>query len=93
MRGGPETTPSGLLDALTWGVGVGVGVALGAYLTAVGGVGSPGVEGLDLSETFTLPVAAGGVMFVFVLGLEALLAIVRRSRAGYSHQSQGDSKH
>ena len=93
MKGGPETTPNGLLDALTWGVGVGVGVALGAYLPAVGGVGSPGVEGLDLSETFTLPVAAGGVVFVSVLGLKALFAIFRRSRAGHRDNYQGDSQH
>lgn len=93
MAGGPGATPSRLLDALTWGVGVGVGVALGAYLTAVGGVGSPGVEGLDLSETFTLPVAAGGIVFVTVLGIEALVAVVRRARSSHRDQEQGGGKH
>lgn len=92
MTGGPGATPSRLLDALTWGVGVGVGVALGAYLTAVGGVGSPGVEGLDLSETFTLPVAAGGIVFVVVLGIETLVAVMRRARSGHRRQEQGDSQ-
>lgn len=93
MAGGSGPTPSRLLDALTWGVGVGVGVALGAYLTAVGGVGSPGVEGLDLSETFTLPVAAGGIVFVSVLGIEALVAVLRRARPGHRGQEQGNSQH
>lgn len=93
MAGGPGVAPNRLLDALSWGVGVGIGVALGAYLTAVGGVGSPGVEGLDLSETLTLPVAAGGFVFVAVLGVQTIVVLIRRVRTDNRRDEQGDAQH
>ena len=48
----------------TWGLGVALGVALGGWLTVVGGAGTPGVESLDIAEDMLqVPLAVGGVVF------------------------------
>ncbi len=57
-----------LFWAATWGVGVEIGVALGGWLTVVGGAGTPGVEALDLTQdVVVLPAIAGSVVFVIHL--------------------------
>ncbi len=57
--------------AASWGVGVALGVALGAYLTAVSGSGAPGATALDASELIVLPAIAGTAVFavLFVVGV------------------------
>lgn len=73
----------GLFWASTWGVGAGIGVALGGWLTAVGGAGAPGVEALDLVEdVLLLPLLAGGVVFLAHLVGQIIVHAVRRSRSG-----------
>lgn len=78
-----------VLDAFTWGVGVAAGVAVGAYLTAVGGTGAPGTEGIELAETLTLPLIAGGVVFCLVLDFRAVAALIGR----VTHPPRDDHRH
>lgn len=71
-----------LFWAATWGVGVAIGVALGGWLTVVGGAGTPGVEALDLTQdVVVLPVIAGSIVFVIHLLGQGIVAMVRRARA------------
>lgn len=51
------------LWSLTWSVGAGLGVALGAYLTVVGAQAAPGDAKLDLTELLLLPLAAAALVF------------------------------
>lgn len=68
--------------AATWGLGVAIGVALGGWLTVVGGAGTPGVESLDLAQdVFALPLAVGGGVFVLHLIGQIAVGLVRRIRA------------
>ncbi len=70
------------LWASTWALGVGIGVALGAYLTAVSGSGAPGVESLDLSEILWMPLASAGAVFVALFLVRIVVdAIAGRLRA------------
>lgn len=39
-----------ILRSVPWALGVGVGVALGGWLTVVGGSGAPGAGSLDLTQ-------------------------------------------
>lgn len=72
-----------LFWAATWGVGAGIGVALGGWLTAVGGAGAPGVESLDLMEdVLLLPLLAGGVVFLVHLAGQLVFHGVRKARSG-----------
>lgn len=73
----------GIFWAATWGVGAAIGVALGGWLTVVGGgAGAPGVEALDLTEDLLLlPLLAGGVVFGVHLAGQLLVALVRRARS------------
>lgn len=67
--------------AATWGLGVAIGVALGGWLTVVGGAGTPGVESLDLAEdVFALPLAVGGGVFLLHLAGQAAVGLIRRVR-------------
>lgn len=60
--------PEALFWALTWGLGSGIGVALGGWLTVVGGSGTPGVGGLDIgTDLIALPLSV--VVFVTVVHL------------------------
>lgn len=64
--------------AATWGVGVAIGVALGGWLTVVGGAGTPGADSLDLAEdVIMLPVAVGLIVFVLHLLAQAVWGFVR----------------
>ncbi|MDP2182475.1 MAG: hypothetical protein Q8K99_07885 [Actinomycetota bacterium] len=71
-----------MLWAATWGAGVAIGVALGGWLTVVGGVGTPGPSSLSLTEdVFVLPGLAGGVVFLFHLAGQILVAAIRSRRS------------
>jgi len=77
-----------LFWALTWGIGVGGGVALGGWLTVVGGSGAPGVGGLDVGgDLIVLPLSVAAlVMLVHLLG--QYVASVLRGRSRKRAQSQ-----
>jgi hypothetical protein len=76
--------------AATWGVGAAIGVAVGGWLTAVGGAGAPGVESLDLTEdVLLLPLLTGLAVFSAHILLQLVVGFVRRGRAG---ASDGDSE-
>lgn len=77
-------------SALTWGAGVAAGVALGAYLTAVGGAGAPGVTALDRSELVTLPLLSGGVTVFAVLLFDLIGGFVRTRASRESHKGHGE---
>ena len=70
-----------LFWAATWGVGVAIGVALGGWLTVVGGAGTPGVEALDLTQdVIVLPIIAGSIVFFLHLLVQGVVVLVRRAR-------------
>ncbi len=75
--------------AATWGVGVAIGVALGGWLTVVGGAGAPGTESLELAEdVLLLPGLAGSVTFLVHLAGQAVVAALRAER-GVSRDGHG----
>jgi len=70
----------------TWGVGAAAGVALGSYLTAVSGAGSPGVTAMDRTETVVLPLFAGLAVFVVSFLGRIVYALAR----GFVSSGPGD---
>jgi len=69
-----------LFWSATWGVGAAIGVALGGWLTVVGGSGAPGSGGLDVStDLVVLPVATFVVVCAIHLCGQLLAATVRGS--------------
>ena len=76
-----------LFWACAWGVGVALGVALGGWLTLVGGSGAPGAEGLDaVSDLVVLPLAAAGATIIVHLLGQVVASAVR----GRAVQPSGD---
>ena len=77
-----------LFWSLTWGVGAGLGVALGGWLTAVGGSGAPGAGGMDIgTDLVGLPFAVLGVVTLVHLVAQILASAVRgRSRERAEHK-------
>ncbi len=78
-----RTLPRRLFWALTWGLGVAIGVAAGGWLTVVGGSGAPGTESLDfVGDLIVLPLIVGSCVAVvhFLGGL--LVTALRRARPG-----------
>lgn len=76
----------------TWGVGVALGVALGGWLTVVGGTGTPGVESLDLAEdVIALPLAVGGAVFAVHFVGQIVVALIRRGRSKAGHEEHESS--
>jgi hypothetical protein len=70
-----------VLWSLSWGLGAGLGVAAGAWLTVVGQAGAPGVESLDPgSELLALPAIVFGVVFATHLLWQVVLALYRGLR-------------
>jgi len=84
-----------VVGAAAWGIGVVVGVALGGWLTVVGGAGTPGVEALDFMEDLVvLPGLAGATVFLFHLIGQYVVFVVRRRRAsGESDEGDQDDEH
>jgi len=80
-----------VLWAATWGVGVAIGVALGGWLTVIGGAGTPGVGALDITQdVIVLPGLAGiAVMAVHFLGQ----AVVGLWRLRTSRVPDGQNEH
>lgn len=71
-----------VLWALSWAIGVGAGVAGGAYLSAVSGAGAPGVQSLDNSDLVNVPLMAAAAVFVVALVLKLVVgAVVTRFRS------------
>ncbi len=69
------------LWSATWGVGVAIGVALGGWLTVVGGAGTPGSGALTLGDDVVLlPGLAGLVVFGLHLIGQILIAFIRQRR-------------
>jgi len=85
MRASAEGVPlwARMFWAATWGLGAAIGVALGGWLTVVGGgAGAPEVASLDLVEdVIVLPLAVGGVVFAIHLVGQLIVAGVRRARS------------
>lgn len=85
-----------LLLSVSWGIGAGAGVALGAVLTAVSGAGAPGLSGLDAGTDLTVaPWIVGGAVFVLHLTWTLLVALVRghRSRHRGAHERKDHQEH
>lgn len=67
-----------LFWAASWGLGAAIGVALGGWLTLVGGSGAPGAAGLDpVVDLALLPVGAFAVVAVVHLTGQILVAALR----------------
>lgn len=76
-----------LLLSVSWGVGVAAGVALGGWLTLVGGAGAPGTGGLDpISDLVVLP----GAAFLVVVAVQLVVRVSAAALRGRSHRG---SKH
>ncbi len=81
--------------AATWGVGMAIGVALGGWLTAVGGTAAPGFESIEFDvDLVLLPVSSGFVVFVlhFIgqLGFHVVRARLGGAPAGEMAQDDKD---
>jgi hypothetical protein len=65
------------LWSLPWSIGIGIGVALGGWLTVAGGSGSPGVSALDLGhDILTVPLLCSALTFVVLLGGRVLVGVL-----------------
>jgi hypothetical protein len=72
-----------LLWSASWGLGAGLGVAAGAWLTVVGQAGAPGVESLDAgSELLALPALVFGAVLAAHLAWQVVVASLRGARSG-----------
>ncbi|MDZ4655477.1 MAG: hypothetical protein U1F44_06345 [Coriobacteriia bacterium] len=82
-RGGePFRALRSLLWAATWGAGAAIGVALGGWLTLVGGAGAPGIESLDpWADLVLLPLVVFAGVLVVHLGGQLIVASIRGGRA------------
>jgi hypothetical protein len=79
----------------TWGIGAGLGVALGAVLTSVSGAGAPGLSGLDVtSELVVVPWLVGAAVMLLHLFATLGVGFVRAHRAVHTpaQQEQGDER-
>ena len=81
--GSPLGAGGAVFWALTWGVGVAAGVALGGWLTLVGGAGAPGAQALEpLTDLVVMPAVAGAVVAGIHLAGQLIAATLRgRSEA------------
>ena len=66
------------LFSASWGLGAAIGVALGGWLTLVGGAGAPGAAGLDpVSDLIVVPVAAFDAVVLVHLAGQLIVALLR----------------
>lgn len=81
-----------LFWSFSWGLGAAIGVALGGWLTLVGGSGAPGAEGLDpLVDLGLLPLGAFvAVALVHLAG--QLVAAGLRGRAEAGSEQKDDEQ-
>lgn len=84
--------PEALFWSGSWGLGAALGVALGGWLTLVGGSGAPGAEGLDpLTDLVLLPAGAFfAVLAVHLVG--QLIASSLRGRAVARGEREDDEQ-
>lgn len=77
-----------LFWSVTWGVGAALGVALGGWLTLVGGSGAPGTGALDVwTDLVILPVSTFVVVVVIHLCGQLIAGAVRgRTRENSDQQ-------
>lgn len=77
-----------LFWSASWGLGAALGVALGGWLTLVGGAGAPGVQGLDPTvDLGLLPLGAFAVVALVHLIGQVIAAILRgRAEARGKHE-------
>jgi hypothetical protein len=54
------------------GVGVGAGVACGAWLTVASGAGAPGVASLDTTDLVRLPASSAAAVFVVAMLVQVI---------------------
>lgn len=67
-----------LFWAASWGAGAAVGVALGGWLTLVGGSGAPGTAGLEpVVDLVVLPLGTFGVVSALHLVGQVFVAALR----------------
>jgi hypothetical protein len=82
-----------LIAALAWGLGAAAGTAIGAYLTAVGGEGAPGIEQIEAaSDLLVMPAAAFGIVFVGYLGAMAIVRVARGSSSEQRADGQNEDE-
>ncbi len=76
-----------LFWSATWGVGAAIGVALGGWLTVVGGSGAPGAGGLDVwNDLVVLPALTFAVVLAVHLCGQLIAAAVRGGARDRGHQ-------
>lgn len=76
-----------LFWSMTWGAGTAIGVALGGWLTVVGGSGAPGAGGLDVwTDLVVLPALTFAVVFTVHLCGQLVAATVRGGARDRGHQ-------
>lgn len=81
-----------LFWSASWGLGVALGVALGGWLTLVGGAGAPGAEGLDPTvDLVVLPLGAFAAVLVLHLAGQVIAASVR-GRAETGGEQEDDEQ-
>ena len=81
-----------LFWSASWGLGAAVGVALGGWLTLVGGSGAPGAGGLEpLVDLVLLPLGAFAVVLVLHLVGQIIAASVR-GRAETGRKQEDDEQ-
>jgi hypothetical protein len=87
--GSPLRAGRVLVLSATWGIGAGLGVALGAVLTSVSGAGAPGLSGLDVtSELVVLPWLVGGIVMLVHLFATVGVGLVRARRGAQAPAEQ-----
>ena len=89
----PLRMAEALVWSVSWGAGAAIGVALGGWLTLVGGSGAPGATGLDpVSDLVVLPAAAfGSVVLVHIVG-QLVVAALRGRAVSRSHEKRDDQR-
>ncbi len=78
---GARMRPSAVAEALAWGAGVAIGVAIGGWLAVVSGAGAPGLEAIDpWLDVVVVPGVAGWVTALCYLMLRRVRVACARSR-------------
>lgn len=78
---------SALATAGSTSIGVGLGVLLGGYLTAVSGQGAPGAGSLGTADLAVLPAYSASAAFAVVLLASLGLSALRRARLAAANRA------